>query len=97
MATRSRRKSKKPILDARPGTLDFRDKMYEPTLLEVPVRIDLKQYAAWKVPILDQGEEGACTGFGLATIAHYLLRRRQVVKKGRQGSRLELLNCVGLG
>jgi hypothetical protein len=31
------------------------------------------------VPILDQGREGACTGFGLATVAHYLLRRRQVV------------------
>jgi hypothetical protein len=66
-------------LDARPDTLDFRDKMYQATLVEVPVRVDLKNYAAWRVPILDQGQEGACTGFGLATVAHYLLRRRKVI------------------
>lgn len=66
------------ILDVRPDTLDFRDRMFEPTLVEVPVRISLESYLAWKVPILDQGTEGACTGFGLATVAHYLLRRRRV-------------------
>ena len=36
-------------------------------------------YRSRKVPILDQGTEGACTGFGLATVVHYLLRTRQVV------------------
>ncbi len=73
------KQTKKRILDARPDTLDFRDKMYEPTLVEVPTRIELKNYLACSVPILDQGQEGACTGFGLATVAHYLLRRRRVV------------------
>ncbi len=67
------------ILDARPDTLDFRDKIYVPTLYEVPTRIDLDEYKQWQVPILDQGKEGACTGFGLATVANYLLRRRKVV------------------
>lgn len=67
------------IYDARPDTLDFRDKMYTPTLFEVPVKIDLDTYKAFKVPILDQGKEGACTGFGLATVANYLLRKRKVV------------------
>ncbi len=66
-------------LDALPDTLDFRDRMFEATLVEVPVRIPLDDYRQWKVPILDQGTEGACTGFGLATVAHYLLRRRAVV------------------
>lgn len=65
-------------LDARPDTLDFRDKMFIPTLVEVPLRIDLPEYQKLGVPVLDQGVEGACTGFGLATVAHYLLRRRQV-------------------
>jgi hypothetical protein len=73
------KQTKKRVLDARPDTLDFRDKMYAPTLVEVPTRIDLKDYLARKVPILDQGQEGACTGFGLATVAHYLLRRRRVI------------------
>lgn len=67
------------ILDARPDTLDFRDKIYVPTLYEVPTKIDLEEYRQWQVPILDQGKEGACTGFGLATVANYLLRRRKVV------------------
>lgn len=73
------RKQPKRVLDVRPDTLDFRDKMYVPTLFEVPSRIDLKEYEKWKVPILDQGSEGACTGFGLATVANYLLRRRKIV------------------
>ena len=66
----------KRILDARPDTLDFRDKMYQAALFEVPVEIPLKEYQKYKVPILDQGTEGACTGYGLATVANYLLRRR---------------------
>lgn len=66
-------------LDARRDTLDFRDRMFEPTLIEVPVRIPLDDYLAVRVPVLDQGTEGACTGFGLATVVHYLLRKRRVV------------------
>lgn len=65
--------------NARPDTLDFRDKMFVPTLYEVPIQISLEEYKAWKVPVLNQGHEGACTGFGLATVANYLLRRRKVV------------------
>ncbi len=66
-------------LDARRDTLDFRDRMFEPTLIEVPVRWPLEDYLDWRVPVLDQGTEGACTGFGLATVVHYLLRKRKVV------------------
>lgn len=65
--------------DARPDSLDFRDHLYRATLVEVPVRIPLEDYLRAEVPILDQGQEGACTGFGLATVVHYLLRRRAVV------------------
>lgn len=65
-------------LDARPDTLDFRDKMFIPTLTEVPTRLDLQDYQKWNVPILDQGTEGACTGFGLAAVANYLLCTRKV-------------------
>jgi hypothetical protein len=72
-AARSRR------LDARPDTLDFRDLMYTPTLVEVPTHRGIAEYRKAKVPILDQGQEGACTGFGLATVVHYLLRTRHVV------------------
>lgn len=60
-------------LDARPDPLDFRDRMYEATLVEVPPRRPLDLYRKIKVPILNQGAEGACTGFGLATVINYLL------------------------
>jgi hypothetical protein len=66
-------------LDARADTLDFRDRMFEPTLIEVPTERPLRTYRKAGVPILDQGQEGACTGFGLATVVHYLLRTRKVV------------------
>ena len=85
MPTKTRRKRASPArpvtrtLDARPDTLDFRDRMFVPTLVEVPVRRPLQDYRRRRVPILDQGREGACTGFGLATMVHYLLRTRKVV------------------
>ena len=66
-------------VNVRPDTLDFRDQMFVPTLVEVPTRIDLAEYKRFEVPILDQGTEGACTGFGLATNVNYLLRKRKVV------------------
>ncbi|MFJ6089745.1 C1 family peptidase [Pseudomonas chlororaphis] len=51
--------------------------MYIPTLVEVPVRRELSDYRKTRVPVLDQGQENACTGYGLATVAHYLLRTRR--------------------
>src|SRR5262245_1437610 len=66
-------------LEGRPDTLDFRDRMFEPTVMELPTERPLANYLKAGVPILDQGQEGACTGFGLATVVHYLLRTRKVV------------------
>jgi hypothetical protein len=74
---------KKRTHDARPDTVDFRDQLFVATLVEVPVARPLedflKRYRAatgGSVPILDQGEEGACTGFGLAAVCNYLLGTR---------------------
>jgi hypothetical protein len=78
IATRTARGSVPRVLDARRDTLDFRDRMFEPTLVEVPTHIPLADFRAWKLPVLDQGSEGACTGYGLATVANYLLTRRKV-------------------
>jgi predicted chitinase len=72
----------KPVdrkLDARPDTTDFRDTMYVPTLTEVPTHIPLGDFLDYDVPVLDQGKEGACTGYGLATVANYLQLRRRVL------------------
>lgn len=65
------------VLSARPDPIDFRDKMYVPTLVEVPVVRPLSDFLASNPVILDQGQEGACTGFGLAAVANHLLKVRQ--------------------
>ncbi|MCX2454353.1 C1 family peptidase [Pedobacter sp. PLR] len=81
MKTRSEKQKLKPIkgrvLNARPDTIDFRDQMFESTLYEVPSTIPLENYLKAGIPILNQGKEGACTGFGLATVIHYLLKSRK--------------------
>jgi len=64
------------VLNALPDTLDFRDQLYVPTLVRVPRVSDIDGFRAKAIPVLDQGREGACTGFGLATVANYLLRVR---------------------
>ncbi len=53
--------------------LDLRDSMYEGSLRELPFEIDNRP----RVPIiLDQGREGACTGFGLAAVVNFLRYNR---------------------
>jgi hypothetical protein len=55
-------------------SLDFRDKIYVPSLKEVPPKISISKYKELQIPILDQGLDGACTGYALATVAHFLLK-----------------------
>lgn len=52
--------------------------MYEATLVEVPPQRLVAEFRKAKVPILDQGSEGACTGFGLATVINFLLRVHRI-------------------
>lgn len=74
------RREVKRVLNAMPDVPDFRDQVYLATLVEVPSERPLASYfekAGNDVPILDQGTEGACTGYALAAVAHYLLRTRK--------------------
>ncbi|MEJ6581274.1 MAG: C1 family peptidase [Akkermansiaceae bacterium] len=64
------------VLSARPDLIDFRDKMYVPTLVDVPSLKPLEDYQSLNLPILDQGREGACTGFALAAMANFLTAKR---------------------
>jgi len=68
-----------PTLDASPDRLDLRDLPYRPPLRSLPARwprdADLKKLLPAYVKagrILNQGNEGACTGFGLACVTNYL-------------------------
>lgn len=62
-------------LDAAPDRIDIRDWFYHPSLAPLPDRI----VNCDSVPfILDQGREGACTGFALAAVVNFQLRRRNL-------------------
>src|SRR3546814_614186 len=61
--------------------LDLRDLIYESGLFELPFAIDNRG----SVPVvLDQGEEGACTGFGLAAVVNFLLHNHGGLKKSER-------------
>ena len=65
--------------DARPDRIDYRDREYQPQLVSLPERFPDPEFIQKYLPmytqqfILDQGQEGACTGFGLAAVVNYLL------------------------
>lgn len=69
------------ILNARPDTIDFRDCMYTPTLVNVPSVRTVDDFRKAEVEIRNQGQEGACTGFALAVVADYLLHTRRPRKE----------------
>lgn len=62
-------------LDAAPDRIDIRDWFYQPRLVYLPDQIVNCDF----VPaILDQGREGACTGFALAAAINFLLAGRNI-------------------
>jgi hypothetical protein len=85
-------KFKERLLDARPDRLDLRDFPYRPPLRNLPpeypeaaaLKRSFPKYASDKM-VLDQGMEGACTGFGLAAVVNYLRWSR--IRLARGGAR----------
>ncbi|MFZ5861716.1 MAG: C1 family peptidase [Nitrospirota bacterium] len=82
--------SGKRTLDAFPDRIDLRDWSYTPTLAALPDAI----VNCHKVPaILDQGQEGACTGFALAAVINYLLHQRGVRRAVSPRMLYEMARC----
>jgi hypothetical protein len=78
-------------LDARPDRLDFRDLPYRPPLRSLPqfypLEDDVRRFIAGYVAeglVMNQGNQGACTGFGLACVANYSFWTRHVQSKAKQ-------------
>ena len=76
--------------------LDLRDLIYESGLFELPFKVDNRPF----VPVvLDQGQEGACTGFGLAAVVNFLhhnrsdftAAQRKAYKKKENGASARML------
>jgi hypothetical protein len=65
------------VLDVRPDRVDLRDREYQPALKSLAPVYPTAAVMAHFLPkyqplVLDQGQEGACTGFGLAAVVNYL-------------------------
>ena len=75
MATKS---FKERTFDARPDRVDLRDRVYQPKLIPLPPRYPADEYIEQYLAhysesfVLDQGTEGACTGFGLAALINFV-------------------------
>lgn len=65
-------------LDAFPDRIDLRDWAYQPTLAPLPAQL---VNCAHVPEILNQGQEGACTGFALAAVINFLLHRRGIDRR----------------
>ncbi|MCC6474687.1 MAG: C1 family peptidase [Burkholderiales bacterium] len=77
-------------LDAFPDRIDLRDWPYQPTLASLPDAL----VNCSKVPaILDQGREGACTGFALSAAVTFLLARRGVERIASPRMLYEMARC----
>ena len=61
-----------PLLDTEKDPLDLRDYVFQGTLRRLPRQVDLRDDVPY---LLDQGTEGACTGFGLAAVINALIAR----------------------
>jgi hypothetical protein len=56
------------VLNVRPDSIDFRDRYYEPSLIEVKAYKFPEPLEARKLAVRDQGLEGSCTGQALAAV-----------------------------
>ena len=83
----------KLVLDARPDRLDLRDREYQPHLKSLPPSFPLTDDYLTNyyrdTLILEQGVEGACTGFGLAATINYLIWRDHIKVKEKDEKELE--------
>jgi len=76
--------SKSYVLDARPDRIDHRDRPYSPRLISLPPQWPTRRDIEIALPhfrdmVLDQGTEGACTGFGLAAVMNFVFWRDTVL------------------
>lgn len=56
------------VLNARPDPIDFRDRYYQPSLVELRTRRSPRLLSATGFAVRQQGREGSCTGQALAAV-----------------------------
>ncbi|MBF0327010.1 MAG: C1 family peptidase [Alphaproteobacteria bacterium] len=72
-----------------PDIPDIRDRYYEPALIPLKAEMAPRPGAA----ILDQGTDGACTGFGLAAVINALLAEQGIARQVSPWMLYEMARC----
>lgn len=67
------RKRSKVVRNVRPDAVDFRDLPFRPNIA-LPPTPQLFPKKEMQLPVKNQGETSACTGFGLSLVVQFLLR-----------------------
>jgi hypothetical protein len=100
MPTHSR---KGRTFDARPDRIDYRDRIYQPPLVSLPEAYphpkDIEEFLPAYYDanlVLDQGQEGACTGFGLGAVINYLHWSQAVLEAADYGEPPESVSIDGV-
>ncbi len=79
-AAKATPKLPKPIRNVTPDKLDLRDRPYQPAVALIP---PASFRAKTKLPVLNQEQTSACTGFALATVVnHLMLQARRAREAG---------------
>ena len=92
-ATKQKRSNKPSVrrtFDAFPDKIDLRDWPYQPVL--APLSDELVN-CHLSPEILNQGAEGACTGFALAGVINYLLAQRGLTRRVSPRMLYEMARC----
>lgn len=71
------------VLNVRPDPVDFRDLIYQPSLVELPTHLTPPSLATLGLAVRDQGSEGSCTGQALAAVIDL-----QNIRRFQEGSRV---------
>jgi hypothetical protein len=84
---------KKRLLDVRQDRLDLRDRVYQPVLKSLEATYPKTAYINHILEcyreenlILDQGDNGACSGYALASVINYLLwkqKNKEIIENSR--------------
>ena len=77
-------------LDVRADDSDARDYIFQPSLTLLPH----EKRPPVGIPVLDQGQEGACVGFALATVINVSLRARRTLQgTSRRSSKFDQVSA----
>jgi hypothetical protein len=71
------------VLNVRPDPVDFRDVIYQPSLVELPMRLAPPSLATLGLAVREQGSEGSCTGQALAAVVDL-----QNIRRFQEGARV---------